>query len=111
MPGIKTGDLGPKLGFSSQDNGWLTFDHYRVPRDYLLQRFIAIDRDGSFAVIGNPKLAYGTMLKTRVSLITPVRFTLHRALLIAIRYSVVRRQFRNISGKEEETQLIDYQTQ
>ena len=62
-------------------------------------------------MIGNPKLAYGTMLKTRVSLITPVRFTLHKALLIAIRYSIVRRQFRNISGKKEETQLIDYQTQ
>ena len=33
------------------------------------------------------------------------------ALPIVTRYSVVRRQFRNISGREEETQLIDYQTQ
>ena len=26
VPGIKTGDMGPKMGFHSKDNGWLTFD-------------------------------------------------------------------------------------
>jgi hypothetical protein len=31
--------------------------------------------------------------------------------VIGIRYSVVRRQFRNISGQKEETKLLDYQTQ
>jgi len=33
MPGIKTGDLGPKFGFNSKDNGWCTFDHVRIPRN------------------------------------------------------------------------------
>lgn len=32
MPGVKSGDLGPKLGYNSKDNGWLTFDHVRIPR-------------------------------------------------------------------------------
>jgi len=26
MPGIKTGDIGPKLGYTGKDNGWATFD-------------------------------------------------------------------------------------
>jgi alkylation response protein AidB-like acyl-CoA dehydrogenase len=27
MPGVKVGDIGPKLGFGSVDNGWLELDH------------------------------------------------------------------------------------
>jgi acyl-CoA oxidase len=33
MPGVSTGDMGPKLGYNGKDNGWLTFDKVRVPRD------------------------------------------------------------------------------
>lgn len=36
MPGIKTGDLGPKFGYNSSDNGWLTMDRVRIPRDRML---------------------------------------------------------------------------
>jgi acyl-CoA oxidase len=30
LPGITVGDIGPKLGFSSVDNGYLRLDHVRV---------------------------------------------------------------------------------
>jgi acyl-CoA oxidase len=33
MKGIKCGDLGPKMGYHGKDNGWLTFDHVKVPRN------------------------------------------------------------------------------
>lgn len=36
MPGVKTGDQGPKLGYSSKDNGWMTLDKVRIPRDQML---------------------------------------------------------------------------
>jgi len=36
MPGIKCGDMGPKFGYHSKDNGWLAFDHVRIPRDQML---------------------------------------------------------------------------
>jgi len=36
LPGIKTGDMGPKFGYASKDNGWMTFDNVRVPRNSLL---------------------------------------------------------------------------
>ena len=26
MPGVKTGDIGPKLGYHGKDNGWMTLD-------------------------------------------------------------------------------------
>jgi|TARA_B110000285_G_scaffold229753_1_gene295085 acyl-CoA oxidase len=32
MPGVKTGDMGPKLGYFGKDNGWMTLDKVRVPR-------------------------------------------------------------------------------
>lgn len=36
MPGVKTGNLGPKLGFHDKDNGWCTFNQVRIPRDQML---------------------------------------------------------------------------
>lgn len=32
IQGIKTGDMGPKFGYLSKDNGWMTFDNVRIPR-------------------------------------------------------------------------------
>ena len=103
MPGINCGDLGPKLGYHSKDNGWLSFDNVRVPRSHLLQRFLAVDRDGAVAVQGDPRVLYATMMLIRSSILSNTKYYLSRALTIAIRYSVVRRQFKNISGKKEET--------
>ena len=39
LPGVKSGDHGGpgnKWGFNSKDNGWMTFDHVRIPRENLL---------------------------------------------------------------------------
>jgi acyl-CoA oxidase len=33
MPGVKLGDMGPKFGYQSKDNGWLQFDNVRIPKD------------------------------------------------------------------------------
>jgi acyl-CoA oxidase len=55
MPGVKTGDMGPKLGYTSKDNGWATFDKVRIPRDQLLMRFVSVDRDGDFSVVSDPR--------------------------------------------------------
>lgn len=42
LPGVEVGDIGPKLGYASKDNGFLSFKDYRVSADSLLQRFITI---------------------------------------------------------------------
>ena len=33
LPGIKTGDMGPKFGYSSKDNGWMSLDNVRISRN------------------------------------------------------------------------------
>ena len=48
MPGVTIGDCGGKMGLRGVDNGRLTFDHVRVPRHNLLNRFGTIDDDGRY---------------------------------------------------------------
>lgn len=109
--GIKCGDLGPKLGYSSKDNGWLSFDHVRIPRSQMLQKFVSVDREGEFSIDGDLRVLYSTMMSVRKMLIEGAPYVLGQACLIGIRYSCVRRQFKNTTGSKEETKLIDYQTQ
>ena len=103
--------MGPKLGYDSKCNGWLTMDNVRIPRDQMLQKFISVDRNGDIEMRGDLRIMYSTMLQVRCSLIYQAKMYLAPALTIGIRYSIVRRQFKNISGQPTETQLIDYQTQ
>lgn len=98
LPGIKTGDLGPKFGYSSKDNGWLHMDHIRIPRSYMPCKYMKVEKDGTFLMQGDPRILYSIMLKTRIMIFSGCRFALHQAALIGIRYSIVRRQFKNISG-------------
>lgn len=72
---------------------------------------MTIDDEGYFEIKGNPKYIYIVMMRTRVVLISIFSKYLFLACIIPIRYSIVRRQFRNISGVKEETKLLDYQTQ
>ena len=90
--------MGPKLGYHSKDNGWMTFDHVRIPRNMMLQNFMSVDREGSVSINGDLRILYSTMLKVRVQLIIAAKQALSIPLLIGMRYSAVRRQFRNISG-------------
>jgi acyl-CoA oxidase len=42
--GIKLGDMGPKFGYSSKNNGWLILDNVRIPRDQLFMKYTRVDR-------------------------------------------------------------------
>lgn len=58
LPGILVGDLGPKLGYNSKDNGWVIFQNVRIPRDNMLCRFSGIDREGNFEIKGDLRAIY-----------------------------------------------------
>lgn len=98
MPGIECGDMGPKLGYIGKDNGFLVMKNVRIPRNQMLQRFITVDREGSVSISGDLRILYSTMLYIRVSIICNGFKYLASCLTICLRYSAVRRQFRNISG-------------
>lgn len=38
LPGIIVGEIGPKQGFQTANNGYLGFEHYRIPRENMLMK-------------------------------------------------------------------------
>ena len=69
LPGVTTGDIGPKLGYQSKDNGFAAFDHVRIPRTDMLMGITSVDRDGSFSVSGDPRMLYVIMMSIRTQLV------------------------------------------
>lgn len=91
LPGIKVGDLGTKLGYNTTDNGWLSFDRVRIPRENILSRFIEVKKDGSLEMKGDPRIIYQIMVKTRQTLILQSGCNIIQAGIIAVRYAICRR--------------------
>jgi len=112
LPGITVGDIGPKFGYHTQDNGFLRFDHFRVPRENMLARYSQVLPDGTYVAPRREfsKLSYGTMVYVRAIIVVRASVALAKACTIAIRYSAVRRQFSEEDGAQE-TQVLDYQMQ
>jgi acyl-CoA oxidase len=111
-PGVTIGDDGPKAGLNGVDNGRLTFDHVRVPRDLLLDRYGQVAEDGAYTSgIEDETRRFFTMLGTlvrgRVSVGGSASSATKLALDIAVRYGDVRRQFA-APGKEREIVINDY---
>ncbi|VDN27063.1 unnamed protein product [Cylicostephanus goldi] len=48
MERVRVGDIGPKFGFNSSDNGFLLFNNYRIPRKNMLMRYSKVEKDGTF---------------------------------------------------------------
>ncbi len=112
LPGVTIGDCGPKLGLNGVDNGRLSFDQVRVPRDALLDRYAQVDAEGNYSSeIENPDRRFFTMLGTlvqgRVSVGGAGINASKVALTIAIRYAERRRQF-GAPGADTEALLLDY---
>ncbi|KAJ8788081.1 hypothetical protein J1605_022642 [Eschrichtius robustus] len=95
LPGITVGDIGPKMDFDHSDNGFLQLDHVRVPRENMLSRFAQVLPDGTYIKLGTAKSNYLSMVVVRVDILSDeVIPLLQKACVIAIRYSVIRRQSR-----------------
>ncbi|XP_057560535.1 peroxisomal acyl-coenzyme A oxidase 2 isoform X2 [Hippopotamus amphibius kiboko] len=111
LPGITVGDIGPKMDFDHSDNGFLQLDHVRIPRENMLNRFAQVLPDGTYTKLGAAKSNYLGMVVVRVDILrdeaTPL---LQKACVIAIRYSVIRRQSQ-LRPSDPEAKVLDYQTQ
>ncbi|WP_083979862.1 acyl-CoA dehydrogenase family protein [Demequina salsinemoris] len=114
VPGVVTGDQGHKGGLLGVDNGTLRFEHLRVPRRMLLDRYGGVSSDGVYeSPIENPNRRFFTMLGTlvrgRVCIAAASGIAARRALSIAVRYGLRRRQFA-APGRPDGVVLLDYQT-
>ncbi|KAG0719987.1 putative peroxisomal acyl-coenzyme A oxidase 1 [Chionoecetes opilio] len=111
LPGEShAGEIGPRLGMNTNDNGFLRFTHHRIPRTHLLMKHSQVLEDGTYIKPHNNKLAYGTMVFVRVAICFDAYRQLQRAVTIATRYSAVRRQSELVPGQPE-PQILEYQTQ
>ena len=112
LPGIGGEDDGVKGGLNGIDNGRLHFDHVRVPRFHLLDRYGQVAADGTYTSdIPSPGRRFFTMLgalvQGRVSLDGAATTGTALALHIAITYANQRRQFDSGAGSDEVV-LLDY---
>ena len=112
LSGIAVGDIGPKMGANSMDNGFVRFHRVRIPRTQMLMRQVQVDKNGkvtaqSSAVLpkDSSKMIYSSMLKMRLDFVGYSALGLARTATIAIRYTSVRRQFGNPVA---ENRIIEY---
>ncbi|KAI1722987.1 acyl-CoA oxidase domain-containing protein [Ditylenchus destructor] len=110
LPGITVGDIGPKFGISSNDNGFLRFNNVRIPRRHMLMKHAKVTPKGEYVRPVHAKVSYTSMMFVRSIMITGQALYLANACTIAIRYSCVRRQGEILPGKGE-VKILDYQTQ
>ncbi|MCU7729227.1 acyl-CoA dehydrogenase family protein [Actinoplanes sp. KI2] len=112
LPGVTIGDDGHKAGLLGVDNGRLSFDHVRVPREMLLDRYGQVAPDGTYSSpIDNDTRRFFTMLGTlvrgRVVVGGAASAATKQALTIAVRYGEARRQFA-APGEQREIVINDY---
>lgn len=110
--GIVLGDIGPKAynGYASTDNGWGRFDHVKIPRSNMLNRFAKVEPDGTYNRPPSDKMSYGGMVYIRSIMIEGSGWTLSKGATIVSRYATVRRQFKSTSDptSKQELSVINY---
>ncbi|GAA4440223.1 acyl-CoA dehydrogenase [Actinokineospora soli] len=111
-PGVRIEDCGPKAGLNGVDNGRIWFDHVRVPRDALLDRYGSVAADGTYSspIEGDAKRFFtmlGTLIRGRISVAGAAGSAAKKALTIAVRYGAVRRQFEH-PDTGDEVVVLDY---
>jgi len=110
-PGVNCGDLGPKVGYNSKENGWCEFNKVRIPRTDMLMGLCEVSKEGEFTLKGDPRVLYSVMMGIRMLIVSGMgRMFSIPATRIAARYCCVRRQFKTEQGSDEERKVIDYQT-
>jgi acyl-CoA oxidase len=112
VPGVTIEDNGLKMGLNGVDNGRIWFDHVRVPRIEMLNRFAEIAADGQYRSDIQSQGArffamIGTLVSGRITIAATANSAAKSALAIAIRYAARRRQFGSPRAAKE-TLLLDY---
>ncbi|HEY3996960.1 MAG TPA: acyl-CoA dehydrogenase [Mycobacterium sp.] len=112
LPGVTTSDCEYKGGLPGVDNGRIVFDHVRVPRVNLLNKYGDVAPDGTYSSpIENPNRRFFTMLGTlvrgRITVGGSAGAAARVALDIATRYALQRKQF-TAPGEDSEVLIMDY---
>ena len=111
LPGVITSDRLYKGGLPGVDNGRIMFDHVRIPRENLLNKYADVEPDGTYtSPIENQNRRFftmlGTLIRGRVTVGGAAAAAARVALDIAVRYSLERKQFKSPDGGE--VVVLDY---
>jgi len=111
LPGVAVGDIGSKIGYNAQDNGFCRFERVRIPRVQMAMRNARLSRTGEYTTSGSVArdVLYSTMTLVRAEIVGNCGNALAKACTIAIRYSAVRRQ--GFADGGHETIVLDYAMQ
>jgi acyl-CoA oxidase len=112
LPGVTTSDCHYKGGLPGVDNGRIMFDHVRVPRVNLLNKYGDVEPDGTYtSPIDNPNRRFftmiGTLIRGRVTVGGSAGAAAQVALDIATRYALQRKQFSS-PDDDREVLIMDY---
>src|ERR1700730_6398062 len=112
LPGVTTSDCQYKGGLPGVDNGRIVFDHVRVPRVNLLNKYGDVEADGTYnSPIENPNRRFftmiGTLIRGRITVGGSAGAAARVALDIATRYALQRRQF-SAPDDDGEVLIMDY---
>lgn len=112
LPGVTTEDCGRKAGLNGVDNGRITFDRVRVPREALLNQYGDVEPDGTYRspIEKTAKRFFtmlGTLIRGRITIAGTAGSATKLALELALRYGEARTQFEN-PGTGREVAVLDY---
>ncbi|RDD44314.1 Acyl-coenzyme A oxidase-like protein [Trichoplax sp. H2] len=112
-PGVTVVDLGLKEGMNGVDNCLLSFDHVRIPREHLLNKYADVLPNGSYVTdILKDSTRFNIMLAaligTRLAVANHSTACMSVGLTIAIRYAHSRLQFG--PSNKQEMSIMSYQT-
>jgi acyl-CoA oxidase len=60
--GVQIGDMGPKIGLNGLDNGFMSFNNYRIPKQSLLNRNVMLKENGEYSLKSKKVKAQGITL-------------------------------------------------
>jgi acyl-CoA oxidase len=81
----------------------------RVPKDNLFTKYVDVSDAGQYKQVGDPRVAYGTMMFVRLTISTAYPKIYAQAIIIATRYSFFRQQ--GVGLNKQEINVLEYQTQ
>ena len=112
LENIHVGDIGPKFGYNTMDNGFLLLNQVKVPHINMLAKFSSVDpKTSKYIKPASASLVYGTLTWVRSTIVLQSGGVLARGVTIGIRYAAVRRQFQDRDAKKWETgenQVLNY---